>query len=116
MPKKAWKIPVRKNGSVMEYAGEGIYVPHDTLPADSTFDLNVRVEGFSRGRSAVTVYLVDELSGGRYPMKVSEFLKMVEATTLKKGRVNGRFGVVKQGANYSMSYLGSIPEEGGDGC
>ena len=40
-------------------------------------------------------------------MKVSKFVEMMQRVTIDNGEVYGRFGVVKQGQNYSLEYRGS---------
>jgi hypothetical protein len=108
MSKKKWKVPLAKDGSLMDYADwdGGYYQPHGIEEPEVEWMLDLTFDDYERGRSAVTLRGHDE-KGHSWPMKVGEFMVMLGKVTLRRGRIKGRFGVVKQGQNYSLSYRGT---------
>lgn len=107
--KKKWKVPLREDGSLMDYAdwGGGYHQPSSIEEPEIEWVLILNFSDYGRGRSAVTLIGEDE-QGRRWPMKLGEFMSMVGRVTLRKGLIAGRFGVVKQGQNYSLSYRGGL--------
>jgi hypothetical protein len=104
--KKTWKVPLRKDGSLMDYAdwGGGYHQPHSIEEPEVVWVLDLTFKDFERGRSAVTLRGEDD-QGRHWPMKIGEFMAMLSQVTLCKGRIKGHFGVAKQGQNYSLTYL-----------
>lgn len=101
--KPTWKIPFTKEGSILEYA-EG-YAARDVdrfVDADWTIEAALEVVDWGRGRSAATFYLRNLETEADYPMKMAAFTDMVMKGVIRRGVVVGKFGVKKQGANYSL--------------
>jgi hypothetical protein len=107
--KQNWKIPFTKDGSIPEYA-EGSYARNVVKWEDPSWTVDVTLEliDWGRGRSAATFYLRNKDSGAAYPMKIAAFAEMVQRSVVTRGEVWGRWGVKKQGSNYSL-YLVEIP-------
>ena len=71
-------------------------------------ELTLHYKGFSRGRSAVTFYWVDD-DGHKYPMflkDVDELLRQDIGTS----SIHAIFTYVKRGANYGIKFLRRVDE------
>lgn len=63
------------------------------------------VEGHFRGRSAAGIELRGS-QGEHYVIRIKAMVDMLKVATVKGGKIGGRWGFVKQGANFSLVYLG----------
>lgn len=96
-----WDDPYFTGSSYGYGQGKGQYEAREPFE----FNAKLRVEGFYRGRSAAGF----EFRGPKeekYVMRISEMTKLLKTATVYNGYVNGRWGFVKQGANYSLTYIG----------
>ena len=66
------------------------------VPLDLTF------MGFSRGRSAVTLYWLDEETDTMYPMFMKDFSAIL-TENYAANPMHGHFTAVKRGANYGIA-------------
>lgn len=79
----------------------GQYEPREPFE----FNAILKFEGFYRGRSAAGFYLIGP-KGEKYVMRLKEIDNLIKNAEIYKGNVTGRWGFTKQGANYSLTYLG----------
>lgn len=98
-------------GSMADWQGEASTWGDDikpgwaAFPSTHTFAATLRLDGFFRGRSAAGFRLTD-VCGASFVIRMSEMVKLLKATTVYKGDITGTWGFVKQGANYSLTWLG----------
>lgn len=102
---KSWKVPLDKKGCLLSYDN---YETESYVDSDITWTLQLKFTHTIRGRSSVTILGRDSRREGHWPIKINEFMKLLNSTDLEKGQMKtpARFGVVKLGRNFSLSYLG----------
>lgn len=118
-----WRVYFHpKTGSLVEWDGEvnaegricyGKEKPVVMLPAQRYWGTLV-LDTYHRGRSAASFIFQNKAKPEqKLVMKISMMSDMLKETTMKKGEVFGTFSVVKQGANYSLCFLGDSAWSGG---
>ena len=109
-----WKAPLKKDGSLMVYPdiyyrdadGNSKKVESETVPRDTTWDLSLVFDGFDKGYRSAYRFIATDEEGRKWPMSVKQFRNMMEQIVIDHAKVTGRFGVVKQGQNFSLTYVG----------
>lgn len=95
------QIPFRSDGSVPSYA----YAQESdcTWLQNETFEANLSVDGFSRGRSAANFTVKNMQTGAKYTMFLTDFLNLLKEHVLDHGetpRLKWQF--TKRGQNYGV--------------
>ena len=67
--------------------------------------MTLKPRDICRGRSSCTFKFESE-DGRTWSFQAKQVLLMMQKAKIVNGEVRGRFGIVKRGQNYSMSYLG----------
>lgn len=122
MAKKVeWRAPIHRDGSLMVYPeryrgldenGNFVRTDPETVPRDTEWTLSLTFTGFDKGiRSAYRFIATDE-DGRKWPMSVKQFRDMMMQVVICRSCISGRFGVVKQGQNFSLKYLGPVDTHG----
>jgi hypothetical protein len=122
MKKPTWKVYIRNGtkddrgytdapvGSMLDYDGfvtssyYGMQPLYDAMDPFEFVD-TLEIDNSYRGRSAAGFNLVGS-KGEHYVIRISEMTKLLKEATIRRGKVSGRWGFVKQGANYSLTYRG----------
>lgn len=116
MAKKVeWRAPIHRDGSLMVYPeryrgldenGNFVRTDPETVPRDTEWTLSLTFTGFDKGiRSAYRFIATDE-DGRKWPMSVKQFRDMMMQVVIDHAKISGRFGVAKQGQNFSLVWLG----------
>lgn len=96
-------------GSMADWDGENDYWYNRQPLYDERepfeFDAELAIDSYFRGRSAAGIELRGP-AGERYVIRIKEMVKMLQVATVTGGKIRGRWGFVKQGANYSLTYKG----------
>ena len=71
-------------------------------------ELTLHYKGFSRGRSAVTFYWVDD-DGHKYPMFIKDVDELLRQD-IGTSSIHAIFTYVKRGANYGIKFLRRVDE------
>ena len=71
-------------------------------------ELTLHYKGFSRGRSAVTFYWVDD-DGHKYPMFIKDVDELLRQD-IGASSIHAIFTYVKRGANYGIKFLRRVDE------
>ena len=71
-------------------------------------ELTLHYKGFSRGRSAVTFYWVDD-DGHRYPMFIKDVDELLRQD-IGASSIHAIFTYVKRGNNYGIKFLRRVDE------
>lgn len=70
------------------------------------FEAKLRLDGFSRGRSAANFDLVNADTGARYTMFMKDFLEYIQTHgNVTEGILKGTWTVVKRGQNYGIKHV-----------
>lgn len=77
------------------------------------FTATLILEDFHRGRSAVEITLLDSVTAKSYIIRGKEFLNAMKTGVCNRGTIRGRWGFKKQGASYSLTYLGGAGDTTG---
>lgn len=111
--------PFKKNGSLWHYPPTDQELNNPRVSADKRPTLEWRevgpwedtmlVVGQQRGRSAAIFLLVGSDGKTSYPMFMSDASEMMRSATIDRGKITGRWAVVKKGRNFGLRYL---PESG----
>lgn len=107
-------VPFTKDGAMCDYissyalaelkkGGPGVI---GLTPREVTeFNAVLRYKGFRRGRSAATHYWECVMTGATYPMFAAHMTDTLTRANFQEARgaiVDGKWGVRKQGSNYSI--------------
>ena len=71
-------------------------------------ELTLHYKGYSRGRSAVTFYWVDD-DGHKYPMFIKDVDELLRQD-IGTSSIHAIFTYVKRGANYGIKFLRRVDE------
>ncbi|GAA4946275.1 hypothetical protein HD597_006788 [Nonomuraea thailandensis] len=111
-----WPAPERTDMPVTEapYDERGNLMHYPKRNAEwrpnEPFTATLRITGWERGRSAARFFLADQ-DDHEFPMFLKDLCTMLNATTVSRGTVTGRWHVVKRGENYGLSYLGPADDD-----
>ena len=110
--KKSWKYPKKKNGSIPHYAAsweirDGYYsMSEDMTP----FKGKMRLDGYSRGRSAAYFDVKNDMTGAEYTIFLTDMMNILEKHSVQQGQIIHRGGSdftlmwvpTKRGDNYGV--------------
>ena len=108
--KKTWSYPIAPDGSIPHYASHweierGVY----TLSDDMTpFKGAMRLEGYSRGRSAAYFDVKNEMTGATYTIFMTDMMDILERHSVQQGRI------IHRGGSYFNFTLMWVPTKRGD--
>ena len=113
MKKKGYLVPFAENGSLLYYCTEGNaqgylggHAVKVTWQAPEPFNAILQVDRITSGRSAVTVWWKNSLTGAEYPMTQAEFNRVVkEAEWQGPLLIDGLWRPVKRGQTYHVEYV-----------
>ena len=101
MAKKEYKIPFFGN-QMLSYVDKWMEDRDGFEWRDNySFESKMTIEDYGRGRSAVTIYLLDELNN-RYEVFISDFIEMMKKLEVSEGSFYGKFTFCKKGKNYGL--------------
>lgn len=116
-PKKNYRIPFRVDmsglWSMMEWTSatdpdtassgsRATWLLPDEWRENSEFYAELVLDGWSKGRSAVRVSVINVLNNERYSMGLAAFYEAVESYGVSNGTMTGKWTFRKQGANYGL--------------
>ena len=105
---KEIKIPFDKDGNMTRYEW---YSDYDFID-NHIFEDTLVYDGHYRGRSTMTIFLTSLHNTNKkgkpikYTMFYNEFEKILLGGDMYTKMVSGKWSFIKQGANYSLVYLG----------
>jgi len=108
---------VKCDGSLMVYPDrypgldeDGNFAVEDPkmVSRDTEWDLSLTFDGFDKGVQSAYRFIATDEQGRKWPMSIKQFRNMMEGIVIDRAKVTGRFGVVKQGQNFSLKYLRKI--------
>jgi hypothetical protein len=104
-----YQVPLDKFDGVMSYPEMPLHGPTKWVDASYEFQGTLLLKTYERGRSAARFLFSNaERPEQTFPFAMAAMADMLHQVTLERGKVSGRFGVRKQGQNYSMVYLGPL--------
>lgn len=77
---------------------------------NTPFEATLRIFELTRGRSSIKYHLIDDLTGQRWEMFVTDMLDLLTTCAVNHGVVHGRWHVVKRGTNYGISLIADAAE------
>ena len=83
-------------------------IRHEIWKPNEEIELTLHYEGYSRGRSSVTFYWVDD-NGHKYPMFIKDVDELLRQN-MGASSVHAIFTYVKRGANYGIKFLRKAEE------
>ena len=91
------------------YNGEEVVKgPNEVWKPNKEVELTLHYKGFSRGRSAVTFYWVDD-DGHKYSMFIKDVDELLRQD-IGASSIHAIFTYVKRGANYGIKFLRRVDE------
>jgi len=86
-------------------SGAFVEIPNIVWKKNFEFSDKIKVDGFSRGRSAADFELISLTTGKTYSMFMKDVLLMIQESTIKNGVVSGVWTFCKRGANYGLKLV-----------
>jgi hypothetical protein len=92
-----------------EWSKGNVFIPfpYEDKPIADLFKAKMSLVGFYRGRSAAGFTFKDE-EGREHTMRIKCVTELLLNADINKGVVCGSWRYVKQGANFSLKYMGPI--------
>lgn len=119
--KPGWKIPVAEDGSIaycvrypdtadyskplVRWEGSQRVVYHWEEP-DWSFVATIKIHHCDRDGTSPTFWFENVVTHAEYPMRLSEFMRVIQTSEFFNGETRGRWGVSKMGANFSLIKVG----------
>jgi len=92
-------VPFNDGGHMLDYEGYGKVGMHPVKP----FKAAMKIGSWSKGRSAVRIWVSDAKTGTRYPMFMQDFWDIITTYDIIDGVTPElKWTVCKKGANYGI--------------
>lgn len=104
MSEEEYKNKTDEYNKNLELINEGLLIKVTKWIDNHIFKKEMTVDHVTRGRSSAKFILIDE-KGIKYEMFLKGFSEMIKKTTIKKGKVAGKWCYVKRGANYGIEFV-----------
>jgi len=99
--KTSYKVPFDDNGNMLRWDGYNNSKERDNF----FFEDTLKIDSFSRGRSASTFTAKSQTNGTTYYIRATEMLRIMQELMIEKGIFTGTFTFRKGGANLSLSVI-----------
>jgi len=107
--KKEIQVPFDQNDNMLNYVSSGAQYAAPKWKANKPFWTTLVFKAITKGRTAVRGVFTEEGTGRHYYMFLTDL--NITVPLLSEGKLEGKFQVRKQGANYGVFLLDSSPLE-----
>ena len=98
---KTFKIPLDKQGNLLEYAPE--WEQNEIQWADNkVFTDTLAYDGFSKFGKFSYLIFKSTSNNSKYPMFLTDFGRVMQERVIENGRVSGYWTFVRRGDNYGV--------------
>lgn len=104
-------VPFDKHGNQMHFAEPGevsYYKAHEWKP-NCKFPATIRINDYSRGRSAAYFNAVDVNTMNKFTIFLTDMIEIIRTCKLDQGLVSGIWTFRKRGQNYGLQLVSPEP-------
>jgi hypothetical protein len=117
--RKEWRAPLGIRGNLLAYPettgswvdGKWVNDEIQTVSRDTTWDLTLTFDSFDKGIRSAYRFIGRDEKDRKWPMSIARYIEMAKQVVIDRCKVSGSFGIVKQGQNFSLVYLGPKGEK-----